>query len=346
MNMDSQFDYLFDAARWAPSADNVQPWQLRLNGDELTVGYDAARVAGVTHPPQDPATLLAMGALLENLLQAGAATGFGLERLDPSDDEYFRLRVSPATSAAAGRPDHPLFLRHTNRRPFRTDPLPAGVAESISGESEGAARALVFTDSSGRGRIAHLVKQASAIRFQTRESSESLGRSLRFTPREVESGDGLDVSTLHLPPGGNALVRLTTNWRVMQPLNRLGVYKALAAMESKPIANAPAIVAVIGSTGLRGALDAGQLMERIWIDLNRYELGVQPFYVVSDQLFRRERSELPEGLERHGDAMAQEAETVFGLAGQKLYMLFRVGHPTGAPIKSRRLPLSTIVKVA
>ena len=68
----------------------------------------------------------------------------------------------------------------------------------------------------------------------------------------------------------------------------------------------------------------------------------QPFYVVSDQLFRRDDDILPSGKEAQGDALARDADELFALGDKKLHMLLRVGYPTRTPIKSRRLPLTSI----
>ncbi len=342
MEIPTHVNYLLEAARCAPSADNTQPWRLRWAGGTLAVGYDAARAGNATFAPENPATLLAMGALLENLRQAAAAAEIRLESVDHPVNEYFRLSVSSDSPLPATCADHPLFFRHTSRLPFHADPLPAVLSGWLAEQCEGAARVAVLGRSSEIDRVAKLVGQASAIRFRTREITEWLGRSLRFTPSDVASGDGLDVDTLHLPPGGRALLRLIADWRRMESFNRWGAYRLLAAIEAKAVSNASAIVAVVSAGGHREAFNAGQLMERIWIELNRQGLSVQPFYVVSDQLFRREEGVLPEGMAHLGDLLADGAEDVFGLSGQKLYMLLRVGFPKRAPVKSKRLPLSLI----
>ncbi len=342
MNISTHVSYLLEAARCAPSADNTQPWRLEWNGETLAVGYDAARVSDVTFAPENPATFLAIGALLENLCQAAAAAEIRLDGADHSSSHYFRLNVSANSPLPTRCSDHPLFHRHTNRLAFRIDQLPEGLSEWLTRQSEGSARIAVLATSSEIGKVSRLVGQASAIRFRTREITEWLGRSLRFSPSEVALGDGLDVGTLHLPPGGRGLLRLIADWRRMESFNRWGAYRLLAAIEAKAISNASVIVAVTGGEGHCEARNAGQLMERTWIEINRQGLSVQPFYVVSDQLFRRDEGTLPKGMEKLGDLLAEDAERVFGLSGRKLYMLLRVGFPKQIPVKSRRLPMSLI----
>jgi len=334
--------YLMEAARWAPSADNSQPWRLQWNGGTLTIGYDSRRARGMTFAADDPATLVSIGALLENLDQAAAAVGIALQRTELAPDAYFSLKPSQLPPPREGPLNHPLFARHTNRLPFRTDALPDALSDEIRGHSQGDARVTVLDGAKTIAGVAGLVRSASKIRFRTREITEWLARSLRFTPRDVESADGLDVATLNLPPGGRALLRTVSNWRRMEKLNRWGAYELLATIEAKSVANASAILAVTGAAGRAGAIDAGRLLERVWIVLNQRGLAVHPYYVVSDQLFRRDRGAMPAGLEREGDALAREATTVFHLSGRQLYMLLRVGYPKRTPVRSRRLPLDTI----
>lgn len=342
MDISAHINYLLEAARCAPSADNAQPWRLSWDGKRLAVGYDAARASNVTFAAENPATLLSVGALLENVLQAAAAAEIGLERVDHPASQYFRLNVSPGSLLLSACTSHPLFSRHTNRLPFRADPLSGALSAWLASQSEGGARVQIFSGTAEMNRVAKLVALASAIRFRTREITEWLGRSLRFAPSEVASGDGLDVETLHLPPGGRGLLRLIADWRRMESFNRWGAYKLLAAIEAKAVVNASAILAITGDAGQRGARDAGQLMERVWIELNRLGLSVQPFYVVADQLIRRNAGVLPTGLEREGDMLAVEADAALALSGRTLYMLLRVGFPKRAPVRSRRLPLNLI----
>lgn len=344
MQVQPSIRYLLEAARWAPSADNSQPWRLRWSESALTIGYDTARVAGTTFAANDPATLLSMGAVLENLLQAAEAVGFTVQLSRSSPPGYVTLNLLGSTPSRDGPADHPLFLRHTNRLSFRKDPLPVPLRDEVRRLSEAEAEIALVDNQQSIAGVARLVRSASEIRFRTREITEWLARSLRFTPRDAESGDGLDIATLNLPPGGTGLLRVISNWKRMEALNRWGAYRLLAAIEANVIGNASALVAVTGAGGPGGAIDAGRLMERTWILLNQRGLAVHPYYVISDQLFRRERKALPPGLERDGDILAKETESALrlSLSGRKLYMLLRVGYPRRAPARSKRLPLSAI----
>lgn len=339
MNKKRAIDYLLEAARWAPSADNSQPWQVTRGQDWLAVQYATARVRETTFPAEDPATLLAMGAVLENLTQAAASAGITVSQCNAAPGEYFRLALSNSMQTVSTDPNHDLFRRHTNRLPYRKASLPEALKQTLAAMTEGGAYSRILIGRAEIGSVARLVKHASELRFRTREINEWLGRSLRFSPKEAAKGDGLDLETLHVPPGGRSLLRLLSDARRLEFLNHLGAYKLLAAIEAQPIMNASAIFAIIAPGGVRSAMDAGRLMERIWIELNRNGLAVQPYYVVADQLFRRDQAKLPPDMGKRGNALAREVEDVFELAGNKLYMLLRVGFPKTAPTRSQRLPL-------
>ena len=267
--------FLVAAGQYAASADNSQPWRFIRDGADLRLVYDAERVANRTFGPDDPATLLAMGGVIENLLQAADFLGIALRTdLEPHDFEGGRcyLRISlpgeGGISSSADAKTMPLRDRHTNRFSFKRQPIPAGVLSRVVDETEGAARVVVLDDRHIVRRMAVLVRRASEIRFQTREVHEWLGESLRFGTQEVASGDGLDVATLDLPPGGSLFLKFIRDWRRMAFLNRFGVYRLLSLVDSAPVGKAPALIAVISPEEDKDILSAGRLMTRVWTTLN------------------------------------------------------------------------------
>jgi hypothetical protein len=334
---------LLEAARWAPSADNSQPWRLHVDGGIFDVRYDYPRVQGRTLPDSDPGTLLAVGALVENVLQVAERCEVTIDPLAPNDGAYFRFSTSCDGRIPPDIDLHPVFARQTNRLAYREDALPRETLDRLADQQVGDARALVFDRSAGLQGLAGLVRRSSQLRYQTQELHQWLFNSLRFTRQEAAGGDGLDLATLALPPGAGAILEWLRDWRRMRLLNRIGAYRAFAHADGQVFSNAAAIVAVVGGTGPAAALDAGRLTERLWLDLTREKLAVHPFYVVADQLYRRRRGLLPEGLAAAADLIADEAESLLRLQGRVLYMLLRVGYPRRLPVpRSRRLSLAQI----
>lgn len=337
--------WLVDAGRWAPSADNMQPWRFTWDGHQLRVRYDAARMEGLTFAENHPATLLSGGAVIENLSQMMMALEMPMSELSVehlSSGELASVSIPPTLKVPLDVAQHPLFGRHTNRLSFRSEDINKKTWAEIDRLCENGTRLRIFQNDVGIGRIADLVSQASAIRFQTKEVHEWLGRSLRFSPKEIETGDGLDVATLGLPPGGRMFLRLISDWNRIERFNRVGAYRLLAEMEAKSIRQAPALVAIIGKSDNGGAISAGRTMERIWIALNQSGLAVQPFFVVPDQIFRLHGNKVPVGLLQQAQCIEASVENEFALKAESLYMILRVGVPRQMPIRSKRLPTQRI----
>ena len=342
---------LMEIAHSAPSADNSQPWRLVWNGNHLSVGYDSERVAGKTFPPESPATLLSMGSVVEILM--AVATDWGMdpqleinEALPSPAGNYASIHFNTIEDKLALPQDiHPASLRHTNRLPYLKQCIPENLGPQLEPLSGAEARVILIKDPGTIRRIADIVQLASEVRFQTQEVHEWLGRSLRFSSRSAAKGDGMDVATLGLPPGGRLFLRLISKWSRMRILNKFGIYKIVAAIDSAPIKAAPGLVAVIAPADAIGTFNAGRLMARSWIKLNTLGLSVHPYYVIADQLARKRANTVPAELA----SMAQEVDTKssepFTLeAGETLHMLFRIGYTKKKPRLALRLPLDDVYR--
>lgn len=336
---------LAKAAALAPSADNSQPWTLRWNGSELAIAFALRHKTHNVFAADSHATLLSVGAVAENLqdaLNANAAAANWHWASNPAlGQPYASVALNNAQDNFTD-PEGPL-QRHTNRLAFRRDPLPPGVIRGLEHYRENSNRAVLLVDREQRSRLIRLVRRCSEARFCNQRLHEWLIGSLRFTPEEIARGDGLDVHTLGLPPGGKQFLRLISDWRRLEALNRLGAYKLLALSEVALLAAAPALLCIVGRADARSAIDAGRLMTRVWTDLNLKGIAVHPYYVVTDQINRLREGTVAAGFE---SKIADVDEHVCRLLelqpGETLHMLLRVGQPKAKPMRSRRLPLDAV----
>ena len=335
---------LTKAIQQTPSADNSQPWHIAWQDSTLTLTYDTKRVADKTFPANSPAILLSMGAALENLKQVTAITNTDVQielssQIDTNLPCYFKAHFQQADLSKEIQADlSAVFNRHTNRLPFSSDPISDDILTALNKLTDGKAKIRIITEKKDIKRIAYLVRKASEIRFKTREVNEWLGKSLRFGSEVENTKDGLDIATLDLPPGGGYFLRLISNWKIMRVLNFFGTHITMSFIDSAPVKNAPALVAITASSN---SMEAGQLMEKVWIELNSKDIAVHPYYVICDQLHRRKMKIIPTGLEKKADFIATEVQDFFQFKGdEKLEMLFRIGVPKKTAIRSKRLPFS------
>lgn len=338
--------YLVRAASHAPSADNSQPFTYAWNGNDLSIRFNKAsggrnRIFGAA----SHATLISLGAVLENIEQAASAVRLTTRWawIDETGEPYGRLELLGNPTGVALPDDLRLLGRHTNRFPFISTQVPVQDLQSVGTCRQGSARLALITAGQKRERLVQCVRFAAEARFRNRDLHNWLMGSLRFNAEETNQADGLDIETLNLPPGGSLFMRFIADWKRMSILNNLGMYRLLAVIETNLLRTAPAFVSVVGGTDYQDTIDAGRLLERVWIELNGRGLAVHPYYVVTDQLLRLKAGHVPDSMLGHLLEVSQELPELLDLAkGEHMHMLLRVGYPRKDPRRSRRLPLSAI----
>jgi hypothetical protein len=332
-------------AALAPSADNSQPWTFHWGGSELAIAFTPRHHAHSVFRADSHATLLSVGAVAEHVQVALTANAVPARWQWPSDPAqgkpYSVVVLDNAPSNFA--PPQGLLQRHTNRLAFRPDSLSPQVIRDFNQYRENSNRAVLLAEPQRKSTLIQLVRICSEARFCNQHLHQWLIGSLRFTPEEVARGDGLDVRTLGLPPGGEQLLRLISDWRRLAVLNRLGAYKLLALSEVALLAPAPALLCIVGRTDTRSVIDAGRLLCRIWMDLNLKGIAVHPYYVVTDQLNRLREGTLAAGFESRITGVSQQMSPLLNLEpAETLHMILRIGYPKAQPVRSRRLPLEAV----
>jgi len=335
-----QVVFLIEAAGCAPSADNSQPWCFEWDGYNLT-----ARVHRRGGFPEDyHATTLALGAAAENL--SGALQSLSLDtsswfiRPPESDRAFARGPVTRHSEVPAFK-GVPLWKRrHTNRLPFRSE-IDASVAGELEAFRIGKVGVRVIAGA-GIRQAADWVRQASEVRFQTREVNEWFATSLRYGDSPEDRTRGLHVDTLALPPGGVGLLKLMSDWSRLQWLNRIRAYKLFAAIEAANFQKAPLIVAIVGPSDRAATFDAGRCLQRVWLKVTELGLSAHPYYVVSDLLNRLNSNGVPQQCVDYSLALQDRIRAEYGHENT-LHCLLRVGMPDGETRVSGRLPLNEIM---
>lgn len=342
--MTSNFiEHLAEVGAHGPSADNSQPWRLNWNGKALALSYAERHAGSNVFSAHSHATLLGIGGVAENVQAALAANGLhGEWRWAGAGQQPYGALDIPLIPDSFTAPDGPL-RRHTNRLGYRAAPLPAELVARLPTRREGGNRVSLLLEPGLRARLVHLVRASSEARFCNHDLHRWLFGSLRRTPQEVAAGDGLDMNSLGLPPGGKAMLGFMADWDRMSVLNRLGAYKLLARSEVGLISAAPALLCISGPADSRSVIDAGRLLTRVWTEINLAGIAAQPYYVVTDQINRLHEGTLAHGFNGKITEVEQEVQRLLHLGqGEMLHMILRVGYPKADPVRSRRLPLKEV----
>jgi len=284
-------EHAADLARLAPSVHNTQPWTLVLGDGHLALRADRSRQL-TTLDPHGRELVLSAGAALFNARVALSARGWAVQvrRLPDRDDPDLLAEVRPVP----GRPDSELAalepqvsLRHTNRRRFGPEPVPAALRRRLTAvvTAEDVQLIDVVTDRQRR-LVARLTQDADRIQ----NASAAYRAELRhWTSRSPGDGDGV-------PPSAVPHVDGRQNDQV--PIRDFDTRGAGSLPpETASTTDQTLVLLATAADDTEHWLRAGEAMERLLLELTALDWQASPLtQPLEDPLTRSElRSALSEG---------------------------------------------------
>ncbi len=185
------------AALWAPSIFNTQPWRWQLAGEDLRLWADRERQLAVADP-QGRLLTISCGAALHHARVTLAAEGHQTQvtRLpDPADPDLLAV-LGSAGPLAATTEDARLFVaiarRRTDRRVFHGEPVPAPISAAMVAAAEAQGAHLHLVRREQVAQLAFAAVHAGALELTDPDYRREL---IRWTHRPTWSGDGVPVGT-------------------------------------------------------------------------------------------------------------------------------------------------------
>ncbi len=268
-------EWIGDAARIAPSRDNLQPWRLAVDGETISFHADAER-------DRSPANIggrmarIAVGAALECALLRAGRMGATVRFQPPRPGAL--ATVTFTGPKREPEPDKALVRRATNRRIYDGRPVDDETVAWLREATPPAdpVRTLWF----GRERVrllGPLVEEAEALFYGDPALRDASMRAVRFDVRDREEVPyGISIGSLEL----SGPERVTLDALRKTPQDRLaamGVFKKVGAQARRLMESASG-VCVIVARGAEPATDVtvGRCMQRAWLSLTRRGLVAQP----------------------------------------------------------------------
>lgn len=298
-----------DRARLAPSIHNTQPWRFGISPTALELYADEERRLQVIDP-RGRQLLLSCGCALLNARASLAAGGYDarIERFPDASRLDLLARITPSAEPTDQLPlaalDAAIPQRHTNRRQFADEPVPARLLETLVDAAITEHAVLLVVKSPGhRAVVAELVRDANRI-----EEADPAYRSelAAWTTDDLRRRDG--VPALAVPYGRS------------RPSNELPIRdfdpRGMGWLPADPESNRNQCLLLLASAGDDRAswLRAGEGLERVLLTATRAAFAVSPFSQIVEvaEINRRLRQELaldvyPQLLLRLGRAPAASA---------------------------------------
>lgn len=342
----------------APSAENLQPWKFRSDGEVLTLYFDRTR-----HLASDIDGMLALtglGACLENALIAALEQGYETQ-IDLEARPEMSLASADLIQIASlhlfrGAEVDPLFeyidCRCTSRRMKASPQIPDEHLGEIFKSTVGIQGVRVdwVQNRSEIRQLAQLIGVGNRIRFEFQPFHSELYHSLRFSESEVEqTRDGLDVATLQLPRGIGGLMYALRFWPRMASANRIGFSRGVARQASHEVQQSAALgVLTVDKPTTESFLCGGRAFQRLWLAATSLGLAVHPTASLPVFLAYARQGAKSQLLESH-QRMAQQMSRQFdyfmpNLSGRSVQMVFRLGHGEPPDVRSLRRPVKDVLE--
>ena len=229
---------LVEAATYAPSGDNCQPWRFHWDGEYLRVLFVPERAESF-YDVLNAASWISLGAVLENLELAATTRGLRLNvELFPNGDARGAVARTTVTEGpslvetlAAAIP-----LRCSNRRPYERRPLPMpSKAELDSAVTEMSGIQLSWVEERRqKTELARLAAQNDRFLFEHRPLHDGLYKWLRWTSEEVtRTRDGMPIETLELSLLERPAFRLAGCWPWARGLSLIGITRFIPVRSAR-----------------------------------------------------------------------------------------------------------------
>jgi nitroreductase len=342
-------DVIVDAARWAPSGGNIQPWRFEAEGDEIRMYLVPERTT--TMDMRHRGSYVAIGSALFNARVAAASLqSLGSVRLFPEGSPSHlvaTLRVGSSTDYEIAPLEPHVRTRSANRQIGDSTPIDDEVVQLLArGVEREGARLRILTARDRMGRCAEVLAESDRLRFLIPTLHREMIGELRWPGRDSLE-EGLDVRTLELSPPEMSALELMCRSDVMGHLADWRAGQALGGRTLALIGSSSALAVVtVPREDPIWYVRGGAAVERFWLAAELHGLAVQPLspvflYAVD------EKDYLLLGGERHLDALfdlSRQFSDLWDLGdGERVALLFRVTHAAPPSVRSARLPLAHLL---
>jgi len=334
--MEQDIKDILETAVHAPSGHNYQPWQFFVRDNIIHI-FNIPERDTTLFNFQQHGSLIAHGALIENIVIAAKAHGYTAHVSLFPDQQEPRHIASVALQVTILADKDILYdyirARATNRKPYKKTPLESQHRErllaTLSGNNAGEIR--FIEERSEIESLAGIFTLNEVLLFQNFHMHQSLFPHILWNAKEdAEKKLGLYLKTFELPPPAQSMFRLFRHWPIANLLARIGFPKVIAQQNKKLYAASSAIGAILlQDEKPRNFIEGGRVLQRMWLQAAKDGLSVQP---VTGLLYLARRAATETDLhfteaERILLLDAHEQiRKIFEVKDETMMMTFRIGY--------------------
>lgn len=349
MLTEQQKESLIQAAIYAPSADNSQPFQYHwLEDDQLELWIDEAR-SGKASDNRYVLSDIALGAVIENVCIKSQELSMKakVEYLPNETTEPLHVATLTLTSDnAESLLDLDLAKAIPNRCTDRRFPFKGpindadissmtNVVESVEGDVNW------YTEKRTIKRVLPVIQKAESIRFKSKTLHQELFSTVNFNNKDAEEGMPIEVLAIEKP--AQPFFKMMKNWSVMSFFNKIGGAYLLGLRSVKiPITFSPALALIkIKDNDRISVIKGGRAIQKFWLQATNCGLAIQPYAAPGIFSLGFVACE-----EQHKNALKEVGEEMREIVQNNGYglMFLRIGKNSPVKDKTNRRKLDSFMK--
>lgn len=351
--MEEKIQKVIEAAILAPSGENCQPWQIKLDGNKIDLFNNPQKDTSLYNHNQK-GSMVALGAFIENFMIASKVQGLNIQINmfpDPSNEDWIATINFSQTFPVNDPIYEAIFRRTTNRKAYKKVNLSEEQKFSIinSASEIGVGQVKLLVDKEKIKKLSHPISLNEQLIFENPFLHKFFYGHIRWTKEEDDKlKDGFYIKTLELKLPQKFALKILRSWKWAQRAKKIGITRQIAKDNAKNYMSASALgIVVIPGNSRRDYVNAGRIMERIWLKVTSIGLSLQPMTGV---LFFMQKFLADESKEFSSQEIQliknayEEISNGFGVQDQTIAMLFRIGDGGEPSARSSRFQISEVIK--
>ncbi|MEO5899803.1 MAG: hypothetical protein ABIR68_06680 [Ilumatobacteraceae bacterium] len=327
------------AAILAANPHNSQPWIFHVTPTGIDLFADRTRLTG-TLDSLGREHHIGLGCALENLVLAVAARGYRptVTLLPAPGDPTHVAAVELSPGPVAQSSIHAAIGdRHSNRGPYTTATIAAGVLEGVAADALDLPGVSVrwFSEPAERTALGALIIEATDAIIHDEQQSIDSFTWFRNDRDDIDTHmDGLTLDAQGLSPLLLAAAKLL-------PATKRSAGDSFWLDQTRTVHTATAaaygVVVVADPTDTATQLVGGRLLQRIHLSVSNLGIALQPMNQITERIDR-------EAVLGHAATFAGRMDELLARPGEHALTTFRVGHPVRPGRRSPRRPATDVVR--
>ena len=346
-------EQILDAARWAPSGDNTQPWRFEVLGPRQLVVHGHDTREHCVYDLAGEASQLSLGALLESIDIAASMHGLSADVTRRQDAAPARPTFDISLRERPGAPD-PLAAyirsRTVQRRALSTRPLTHTDKLALEAAAGPGYRVLWFEGSAQRWQVARLMFRNAHLRLTMPEAYEVHRSVIEWGARH--SVDRVPDQALGADAVSLIMMRTAMkSWSRVQFANRFlaGTWIPRLQMDLLPALACAAHFVIVAKCAPEGTDDfvaAGRAVQRAWLTATALGLWQQP--EMTPLIFARyarqgTRFTRIAKLQARASGLETRLRSLLGSDAESAVWMGRIGAGSAPTARSVRRPLAELM---